>query len=188
MNRALVPVAIALGVVAAGSALLYAIPGVKGISDPPAQAAQEVKAPDFALKDMGGKAVKLSDYKGKVVLVNFWATWCPPCKAEMPDLVKVYELYKKKGFVVLGISLDDEPTKAVPEFLTDFRKDTGVKVTYPILVGDEHIADSYGGIRGIPTTFLIDRKGIVRKKYVGPPGSSSQEITSAFKEAVSKLL
>lgn len=182
MNRKLLSFAMALGLAAALPAVAISWPLA------PAHAAKEIKAPDFELKDLSGKSVRLSDFKGKVVMVNFWATWCPPCKAEMPDLEKIYGMFKKQGFVVLGVSLDDEPTKAVPGFLADFKKDTGVKITYPILVGDEAIADAYGGIRGIPTTFLIDRKGIVRKKYIGPPGQSSEEITAAFKEAVSKLL
>ena len=150
--------------------------------------AQEIKAPDFTLKDLGGKLVKLSDYKGKVVLLNFWATWCGPCKDEIPDLVKVHDLFKKKGFVVLGISLDDEPQVDVPPFVSSFKKATGVIINYPLLIGDDMIGDSYGGIRGIPTTFLIDRKGIIRKKYIGPPGRTSEEVVATLKTAVTKLL
>ncbi|MBM3269844.1 MAG: TlpA family protein disulfide reductase [Candidatus Sericytochromatia bacterium] len=153
-----------------------------------ARAAAEVKAPDFALKDLQGKTVKLSQFKGKVVMVNFWATWCPPCIHEMPSLESLYNANKKKGFVVLGISLDDEPQKEVPQFLAKFKKDKGVKITYPLLVGDEKVGDSYGGIRGIPTTFLVDRKGNIAKKYIGPPSRDAEGIEKAFGEAVDKLL
>lgn len=150
--------------------------------------AQDQKAPDFSLKDLTGRTVKLSDYKGKVVLINFWATWCPPCKVEIPDLVKVYDTYKKKGFVILAISLDDDPGKVVPPFVVDFKKDKKVSINYPMLVGDEAVNDAFGGIRGIPTTFLIDRKGVIRKKYIGPPGNSHEEIQAAFKTEITKLL
>jgi peroxiredoxin len=150
--------------------------------------AQEITAPDFTLKDLGGKPIKMSDYKGKVVLLNFWATWCGPCKDEIPDLVKVYDTFKNKGFVVLGVSLDDEPQVDVPPFVSSFKKATGVKITYPLLIGDDTIGDSYGGIRGIPTSFLIDRKGVIRKKYIGPPGRTSEEVVANLKTAVTKLL
>ncbi len=153
-----------------------------------ALAAPEMRAPDFNLKDLRGKPVKLSQYKGKVVMLNFWATWCPPCVHEMPSLEALYGKHKKQGFVILGISLDDEPEKAVPGFLADFKKDRGVKITYPILVGDERVGDSYGGIRGIPTTFLIDRRGVIAKKFIGPPGTEPSEIQAKFGEAIGKLL
>lgn len=148
----------------------------------------EIKAPEFSLKNMDGKITKLSDFKGKVVLLNFWATWCTPCRKEIPDLVKMHENFKKKGFVVLGISLDDDPSAVVPDFIKELKKETGIKINYPILIGDEGISDAYGGIRGIPTSFLVDRLGIVRRKFIGPPGTTSEEIEANFKSAITKLL
>ena len=153
----------------------------------PAQA-MEMKAPDFTLKSVNGKVVHLHDYKGKVVLVNFWATWCPPCRAELPSLSRVYDGLKKKGFVILGVSLDENPAATVPSFLASFRKEHKVQMDYPILVGDEQVADDYGGIRGIPTTFIVDRKGFIRQKFIGPPGEDEKSIEQNFKAEVSKLL
>ena len=150
--------------------------------------AQNVKAPDFALKDLHGHTVYLHNFKGKVVLVNFWATWCPPCRYEIPTLSRIYDSLKRKGFVILGISLDENPKSAVPPFLTDFRKEHKVKLDYPILVGDEQVADAYGGIRGIPTTFIIDRKGFIRDKFIGPPGDTEQSINQNFRTDIGKLL
>lgn len=150
--------------------------------------AEGVKAPDFTLKDMNGKIVHLHDFRGKVVLVNFWATWCPPCRYELPTLSRVYDGLKKKGFVILGVSLDEDPASAVPPFLKSFRKEHHVKMDYPMLVGDEKVADAYGGIRGIPTTFIVDRKGIIRDKFIGPPGDDEKTIQRNFWNDVSKLL
>ena len=129
----------------------------------PASALQEGdKAPDFSLPLVQSqKALKLSDYKGKVVLVNFWATWCPPCRAEIPGFIKVYEKNKKKGFVILGLSVDKEGPSTVAPFL---KKN---KVSYPVAMADSKSMDAYGGIRAIPTSFLLDKKGRIAKSVVG---------------------
>lgn len=119
-------------------------------------------APDFSLKSPEGKEISLSDYKGKVVLVNFWGTGCPPCRAEIPDFVKVYNELKDKGFVIIGIEVQSPPA-ALEQFIKKY------KITYPVAVGrgNRDIASAYGGVRFIPTTFLIDRKGNIVKKHVG---------------------
>ena len=116
-------------------------------------------APNFTLKTVDGKEVSLKDFKGKVVLINFWATWCPPCREELPLFEKIYEKYKDKGFVILAINTD-------PENLKDFLKDFGVKITFPILIGDDRILDLYP-VRGLPTSFLIDREGKIVKVRLG---------------------
>lgn len=120
-------------------------------------------APDFTLKDMDGKSVSLSDYRGKVVFVNFWATWCPPCRAEIPDFVKLVDKYGKEGFVILGVSVDKEAdVKKIPKFSKDF------KINYPVMWDSNYkVAQDYGGIGSIPTTFVIDRSGRAVGKVVG---------------------
>ena len=118
-------------------------------------------APDFILKDLSQKKVKLTDFKGKVVILNFFATWCPPCRAEIPELIKLYRLNKEKGLVVLGVSLDmDLP----PQGLTTFVKD--MKITYPVLMGTTDLAEKYQ-VNGVPTTILINREGKAHTRYDG---------------------
>ncbi|MEO7724373.1 MAG: TlpA disulfide reductase family protein [Chthoniobacterales bacterium] len=112
-------------------------------------------APDWQLKNLEGKPVKLSDFKGKVVLLNFWATWCPPCREEIPDLVSLQRQYAARGLVVLGISMDEGGPARVASFAKRF------EITYPIVMGDEKTSAAYGGIQVLPTTFIIDRKGNV---------------------------
>ena len=116
---------------------------------------------DFALRNLDGKEVKLSDFKGKVVLLNFWATWCPPCIKEIPHFIELYKQYKVQGFEMVGISVDKEGIDVVRSFVEQH------EVNYPILMGDRHITQLYGGISSIPTTFLIDKKGRIRKQYAG---------------------
>ncbi|HCY75029.1 MAG TPA: redoxin [Ignavibacteriales bacterium] len=119
------------------------------------------KAPDFALKSVDGKTIKLSDYKGKIVIIDFWATWCPPCRKGIPDLISLQKDFKN-DIVVIGISLDAEKTiKDVPGFIKNYG------INYPIVYGDEKVVNAYGGIEGIPTAFVIDKKGIVVDKHVG---------------------
>jgi len=118
-------------------------------------------APNFQLEDINGKTVSLSDYRGKVVLVNFWATWCPPCRMEIPHFIALQNEYKDKGFVILGLAGDDEGIKVVKPFAEKNR------INYPILLQDNKVADDFGGIVGIPTSFLIDTQGKIVKKYFG---------------------
>ena len=121
----------------------------------------ENKAPEFALKSFDGKTIKLSDYKGKVVIIDFWATWCPPCRKGIPDLISIQNDYKN-DVVIIGISLDGEKTlKDVPGFVKSYG------INYPIVYGDEKVVAAYGGIEGIPTAFVVDKKGNVVDKHVG---------------------
>lgn len=117
----------------------------------------------FTIKDMNGQDVRLSDYKGKVILLNFWATWCGPCKVEIPEFVELQAAYKDKGFVVLGISTDDSP-----EQLRAFARQ--MKMNYPVLVGNNRsdiTDDAYGPMWGIPVSFLIAKNGTICRKYMG---------------------
>ncbi len=123
--------------------------------------AQRRSAPDFALKDADGKPVRLSDYKGKVVLLDFWATWCGPCKLEIPGFVDLQRRNKDRGFAVLGVSMDDEGWDAVRPFVSR------LGVNYRIMLGDDLTARMYGGVDALPTTFLIDREGRIAAVHVG---------------------
>ena len=118
---------------------------------------------DFTVKDMNGATVRLADFKGKVVLLNYWATWCGPCKVEIPDLVALQDRYKDKGFVVLGVSQDDDP-ETLRKFASAF------KMNYPVLVGRDHadLLDAQGPLWGLPTSYLIGRDGIVCTRHLGP--------------------
>ncbi len=128
------------------------------------------KAKDFRLKSINGKVVRLSKVlkENKLVLINFWATWCPPCRAEIPGLAKVYEKYKNKGFIILGISLDKNVSPSMlKDFKHQFKKYLDVDISYPILIGSKKVVRDFGGIRAIPTSFLIDKKGIIREHIIG---------------------
>ena len=125
-------------------------------------------APPISLTDIGGKKLDLADYKGKVVVLDFWATWCGPCRIEIPGLMEMQDKYAKQGFSVIGISLDDEPGPVV-EFYKEF------KMNYPVAVGNQRIGELYGGIFGLPTTFLIGRDGRIYAKHTGATSPSVLE-------------
>lgn len=121
-------------------------------------------APDFELQQLGGGTVKLSDLRGKKVILNLWATWCPPCRAEMPDMQRFHEENKEKGIVILGVNLTD--TETSPEAVDAFVKSYGI--TFPILLDPEReVANVYKAI-SIPTSYIIDSNGVVQNKYIGP--------------------
>lgn len=134
-----------------------------GAKPTPACKAEGTANFDFTLKDMNGASVKLADFKGKVILVNFWATWCPPCKAELPGLIELYDRYKDQGFVILGISGDDDP-----ETLRAFASDW--KINYPMIVGRDEasLMDAYGPIYGYPISVIVGRDGALCGRHVGP--------------------
>ena len=110
-------------------------------------------APDFTLTDANGNSVKLSDYRGKVVLLNFWATWCGPCALEIPWFVEFEQQYKSKGLEVIGISMDEDGWKVVKPYIQEH------KVNYRVLLGNDSVGQLYGGVESLPTTFIIDRDG-----------------------------
>jgi len=133
-------------------------------------------APDFSLESLEGKTMRLSDFRGKAVLLNFWATWCGPCKIEMPWFVELQQKYGSQGLQVVGVAMDD----ASKEDIAKFAKDMGVN--YPVLIGKEAVGDSYGGIPALPETFFIGRDGKVVDKILGLRGKA--EIEDAIKKAL----
>jgi thiol-disulfide isomerase/thioredoxin len=116
---------------------------------------------DLTMKDMQGKDFRLADLKGKVVLLNFWATWCAPCRAEIPDFVTVYNEHKDKGFVIVGVLTEDSPDQ-VPPFVSE------MKMNYPITMITPEMEDAYGPLFGLPASVLIARDGSVCKRHFGP--------------------
>jgi cytochrome c biogenesis protein CcmG/thiol:disulfide interchange protein DsbE len=119
------------------------------------------KAPEFTLTDANGAAVKLSDFRGKVVLLNFWATWCGPCKVEIPWFIEFQQTYKDRDFVVLGVSFDDDGWKSVKPYLED------KKINYRVMIGSEEVAQQYGGVESLPTTFVVDKQGRIAATHIG---------------------
>jgi thiol-disulfide isomerase/thioredoxin len=138
-------------------------------SRPSAPRAGDV-APEIKVKDLDDKEVTLADHKGKVVLVNFWATWCEPCRVEIPWLIEMQGKYGPKGFTVLGIAMDDEGKSVVAPFVAKERYDVNgqkLPMNYPIVIGNENVAEKFGGLLGYPTSVLISRDGKVLKRTTG---------------------
>jgi thiol-disulfide isomerase/thioredoxin len=126
------------------------------------------QAPAISLTDIEGKRLDLADYKGKVVVLDFWATWCGPCRIEIPGLIEMQDKYAHRGFSVVGISMDDDPSPVV-EFYKEF------KMNYPVAVGNQRIGELYGGIFGLPTTFVIGRDGRIYAKHTGATDPAALE-------------
>ena len=124
--------------------------------------------PAWALRDLEGSVVHSTNFNGRALLIDFWATWCPPCRKGIPDLIDLHESYESKGLTVVGISLDEGP-----EVVRKFRRETGIP--YPIVMGDEATQAAFGGIEGIPTTFIVDREGQIIQRIVGLASKSELE-------------
>ncbi len=135
----------------------------------PASSSTLPVAPDFAAADLNGKRVSLADHKGKVVLVNFWATFCGPCKVEMPWLIEFQQKYGERGLVVLGLSMDPEGKSVIEPWLAEQPQDEAgrrIAVNYPILLGNDDIAEKYT-VFGLPTTLVVNREGRIVMRFVG---------------------
>ena len=147
----------------------------------------KVLAPLFSVSGINynGKILSLKNYRGKIVLVNFWATWCPPCRDEIPRLEKFYKLHKKDGFAIIGLSVNNQGKNYVLHFIKTFK---GGIITYPVGMADYSIEKAYGNIYEIPQSFLIDRNGYVVKHITGeiPRGYLTYQFNKLNKPNVSK--
>jgi len=126
-----------------------------------APTAPSVPAPAWKLRTPDGREVSSTDFAGKVMVVNFWATWCPPCRAEIPDLIELQKKYGNEGLVIVGISLDQDGAGVVGKFVE------AKGINYPVVLGDDAVVAAFGGFEGIPTTFIIDRQGQIRDRLTG---------------------
>jgi peroxiredoxin len=140
--------------------------GCSKLSRSPADAAvksdkDRKPAPAFSLTDARGTPVTLADYHGKVVLLNFWATWCGPCEVEIPWFIEFEQKYKDRDFAVLGVSFDDDGWKSVRPYIASH------KINYRVMIGTEKMSQLYGGVDSLPTTFIVDRQGRIAAQHVG---------------------
>jgi len=133
---------------------------------------------DFTLKDTDGSYLRLSDYTGKVVLLNFWDTWCAPCRMEIPDLKELHHTYGKDGFLVIGVALARQGEQKVKNFVQSS------EITYPVVIASREMLTAYGGVASIPTTFLLGKDQTIHKRYVGlqPKTVLESEIKSLLAE------
>jgi cytochrome c biogenesis protein CcmG/thiol:disulfide interchange protein DsbE len=144
-------------------------------SAPRAAPADRALAPDFSLPDLTGQRLSLSTYRGKVVLLDFWATWCDPCREEIAHFVELQTKYRDRGFEIIGVSMDDGP-EPVRDFYLRF------KINYPAVMGNAKIGELYGGVLGLPIAFLIGRDGRIYGKHIG-----ATDITVLEEEIISLL-
>jgi peroxiredoxin len=138
-------------------------------------------APDFSLLDLSGSTVRLSSYRGRIVLLDFWATWCEPCREETPHFVDFQNKYGSQGLQILGVSMDDSP-EPVRDFAQKFQ------INYPVVMGTAKTGQLYGGILGLPVAYLIDREGHIRSRHIGAtqPEVFEKEISDLLKESSQK--
>ena len=123
--------------------------------------ASEASMPSIVMKDLNDRDVTLSQYKGQVVLVNLWATWCEPCKVEIPWMIEFQKKYSSRGFTILGVSMDEDGWKDVKPYV-ELKK-----INYRVVIGDDQTANLYGGVDSLPTTFILDRDGKIAAVHVG---------------------
>lgn len=153
------------GLLIAAAAALLVLAASRRLSTSTADSAPRATtsqlSPAWELKGVDGKTVKSSDFAGKVVILDFWATWCGPCRMEIPGFIELQKQYADTGLVVIGVSLDQDGASAVKPFVEK------MGINYPIVLGDENVVSAFGGVEGIPTTFIIDRAGNIVRRHVG---------------------
>lgn len=157
--------------------LLVVFTGCNKVQPPPKEGSV---APDFTLKDLSGRDVRLKDLQGKLVLVNFWATWCPPCRGEVPSMVKLNEVMAGKPFQMLAISIDEGGRDAVESFF----RTSGAKL--PVLLDTEQKVSKTYGTTGVPETFVVDKKGVILKKVVGAMDWSDPQVIQFLDDVISR--
>ncbi len=140
---------------------------------------EPVVAPDFTLNDLKGNQITLKDHRGRIVFLNFWATWCPPCRREMPSMERLYKQLKDRGLVILAVDMQ-ESEKLVKAFMSEF------SLSFPALLDRNGDISSLYGIVGLPSTYIIDREGMIIGKAVGPRDWSSQESIRLFQSLLKK--
>jgi len=161
---------IALGTAAVGAALVGLLVGLRGSSPS--------MAPDFVLPDLDGRAVHLSGLRGRVVVVNLWTTWCPPCREEMPSMQRLYETLAGPDFELLAVSEDEGGAEVVAPFVRE------LGVTFPVLVDPQHQVGERYGVWGYPETFVIDRAGRIAERVIGPRDWASPEQVAALRALI----
>lgn len=168
---------VVVAVVAAGMLYIgFHMARRSGPDDAPPILSRSMPAPDFTLESLDGKSMKLSDLRGKAVLLNFWATWCGPCKIETPWLVEMQNEYGNQGLQVVGVAMDDSGKDEIAKFA----KDMGVN--YPVLLGKEAVGDEYGGVPALPESFFIGRDGKIVDRIIGLKGRA--DIEDSIKKAL----
>jgi thiol-disulfide isomerase/thioredoxin len=171
------PLALVVVAVVAAAMLYFGFPMARRSgSEPSAFMGKSAAAPDFTLESLDGKNMRLSDLRGKAVLLNFWATWCGPCKIETPWLVEMQKQYGSQGLQVIGVAMDDSGKDDIEKFA----KDMGVN--YPVLLGKEAVGEAYGGVPALPESFFIGRNGKIVDRIIGLKGRG--EIEDAIKKAL----
>lgn len=156
------------GLIHVASIVVCAVLAATAWAVPPKNTLVNKPAPTFTRTSLSNERVDLTGLRGKVVLLNFWATWCAPCQIEMPRFEQWQQKYQKDGLAIVGVSMDDdsEPVKGLVRKL---------RVNYPVVMGDEKLGLAYGGVLGLPVTYLIDRKGVIRARYQGTTNLDAME-------------
>jgi thiol-disulfide isomerase/thioredoxin len=170
------PLALLVVAIVAAAMLYFGFHMARRSGPAPPPITKSGPAPDFTLQSLDGNSLRLSDLRGKAVLLNFWATWCSPCKIEMPWFIELQKQYGAQGLQIVGVAMDDSSK----EDIAKFAKDMGVN--YPVLLGKEEVGDAYGGVPALPETFFIGRDGKIVDKIIGLKGKA--EIEDSIKKAL----
>jgi thiol-disulfide isomerase/thioredoxin len=170
------PLALVVVAVVAAAMLYFGFHMARRSGPAPPPITKSGPAPDFTLQSLDGNSMRLSDLRGKAVLLNFWATWCSPCKIEMPWFIELQKQYGAQGLQIVGVAMDDSSK----EDIAKFAKDMGVN--YPVLLGKEEVGEAYGGVPALPETFFIGRDGKIVDKIIGLKGKA--EIEDSIKKAL----